>query len=167
MDCEAVANIRDIAKAIGVAAVVEGSVQRVANRVRINVQLVNAANDRHIWAEHYEKDVSDIFAAQRDVAFEIASSLHAQLSPAEKTRLERRPTSNGAAYLIYLQAQDLYARAQSLAEIEKMVSAVGRYKIRTSRNSLRLQGFHRSVRGILGGDDRRNREFAVHSDDGV
>src|SRR5437868_8782379 len=113
-------NIRDIAKAIGVAAVVEGSVQRVANRVRINVQLVNAANDQHIWAEHYEKDVSDIFAAQRDVAFEIASSLHAQLSPAEKTRLERRPTSNGAAYLIYLQAQDLYARAQSLAEIEKM-----------------------------------------------
>src|SRR5438270_13949251 len=90
-------NIRDIAKAIGVAAVVEGSVQRVANRVRINVQLVNAANDQHIWAEHYEKDVSDIFAAQRDVAFEIASSLHAQLSPAEKTRLERRPTSNGAA----------------------------------------------------------------------
>ena len=113
-------NIRDIAKALGVAAVVEGSVQRVANRVRINVQLINAANDQHIWAERYEKDVSDIFAAQRDVAFEIASSLHAQLSPAEKTRLERRPTSNGAAYLIYLQAQDLYARAQSLAEIEKM-----------------------------------------------
>jgi TolB-like protein/class 3 adenylate cyclase/Tfp pilus assembly protein PilF len=113
-------NIRDIAKALGVATVVEGSVQRVANRVRINVQLINAATDQQIWAENYEKDVSDIFAAQRDVAFEIASSLHAQLSPAEKARLERRPTSNGAAYLLYLQAQDVWTRAQSIEEIEKM-----------------------------------------------
>ena len=114
-------NIRDIAKALGVAAVVEGSVQRVANRIRISVQLINAANDQHVWAENYEKDISDIFAAQRDAALEIASKLHAQLSPNEKTRLQQRPTTNGTAYLVYLQAQDALWWSQSQEEIEKVV----------------------------------------------
>ena len=113
-------NIRDIAKALGVAAVVEGSVQRVANRIRISVQLINAATDQHVWAENYEKDISDIFAAQRDAAFEIASKLHAQLSPNEKARLQQRPTTNGAAYLVYLQAQDALWWSQSEEEIEKV-----------------------------------------------
>jgi TolB-like protein/Tfp pilus assembly protein PilF len=113
-------NVREIAKVLGVAAVVEGSVQRVANRVRISVQLINAATDEHIWAENYERDLTDVFAAQRDIAFEIASSLHAQLSPNEKARLQRRPTSSGAAYLVYLQAQDALSRSQSVEEIEKV-----------------------------------------------
>jgi TolB-like protein len=113
-------NIRDIGKALGVAAVVEGSVQRVANRIRISVQLIKAATDEHVWAETYEKDVSDIFAAQRDAAFEIASKLHAQLSSSEKARLQQRPTTNGAAYLIYLQAQDALWWAQSEEELEKL-----------------------------------------------
>jgi len=113
-------NVREIAKALGVAAVVEGSVQRVANRIRISVQLINAATDQHVWAENYEKDISDIFAAQRDAAFEIASKLHAQLSPNEKARLQQRPTTNGAAYLVYLQAQDALWWSQSEEEVEKV-----------------------------------------------
>ena len=113
-------NIRDIAKALGVATVVEGSVQRVANRIRISVTLIKAAPDQHVWAENYEKDISDIFAAQRDAAFEIASKLHAQLSPNEKARLQQRPTTNSQAYLVYLQAQDAFWRAQSEEEVEKL-----------------------------------------------
>jgi tetratricopeptide (TPR) repeat protein len=84
------------------------------------VQLINAANDNHIWAENYEKDLMDIFTMQRDVAFEVASNLHAQLSPNEKVRLQRRPTASGAAYVVYLQAQDSWVRAQSVEEIEKI-----------------------------------------------
>jgi TolB-like protein len=114
-------NIRDIAKTLGVAAIVEGSVQRFANRIRISVQLIKAATDEHVWAETYEKDISDIFAAQRDVAFEIASKLHAQLSPKEKARLQQRPTINSAAYLVYLQAQDALWWSQSEEEVEKVV----------------------------------------------
>ena len=114
-------NVRDIAKALGVAAVVEGSVQRFANRIRISVQLIKAATDEHVWAETYEKDISDIFAAQRDAALEIASKLHAQLSPNEKARLQQRPTTNGAAYAVYLQAQDALWRGQSQEEVEKVV----------------------------------------------
>jgi len=113
-------NVREIAKALGVAVVVEGSVQRVANRIRISVQLIKAATDEHVWAETYEKDISDIFAAQRDAAFEIASKLHAQLSANEKARLEQRPTTNGAAYLVYLQAQDAFWWAQSQEEVQKV-----------------------------------------------
>jgi TolB-like protein len=113
--------IREIAKTLGVATVVEGSVQRIGNRIRISVQLINAANDDHLWAENYEKDVSDIATAQKDVAFEIAASLHAQLSPNEKAQLQRRPTSNGAAYLLYLQAQDAFWWAQSMDEVEKVI----------------------------------------------
>jgi TolB-like protein len=114
-------SVREIAKALGVAAVVEGSVQRFANRIRISVQLINAASDQHVWAENYEKDISDIFAAQRDAAFEIASKLHAQLSPNEKARLQQRPTTNSGAYLVYLQAQDALWWSQSQEEVEKVV----------------------------------------------
>jgi TolB-like protein/Tfp pilus assembly protein PilF len=114
-------NIREIAKTLGVAAVVEGSVQRVANRIRISVQLIKAATDEHVWAENYEKDISDIFAAQRDAAFEIASKLHAQLSKSEKARLEQKPTTNSGAYLVYLQAQDAWWYGQEVKEVEKVV----------------------------------------------
>ena len=113
-------NIREIAKALGVAAVVEGSVQRIGNHIRITVQLINATNDEHIWAENYEKEVTDVFAVQRDVAFEIASNLHAQLSPNERARIQQRPTKSGEAYLVYLQAQDALWRSQAMEEFEQI-----------------------------------------------
>jgi TolB-like protein/Tfp pilus assembly protein PilF len=114
-------NIRDIGKALGVAAVVEGSVQRVANRIRISVQLIKAATDEHVWAENYEKDISDIFAAQRDASLEIASKLHAQLSKNDKARLEQKPTTNNAAYLVYLQAQDSIWWGQEIKDVKKVI----------------------------------------------
>src|SRR5256885_3050867 len=99
-------NARDIGKALGVGTLLEGSVRRSGNRVRVNVQLINANNDEHIWAEDYDRDLTDVFAIQTDLARRIVSALQAKLSPNEKARLDRRPTQNPDAYLLFVQAHD-------------------------------------------------------------
>jgi TolB-like protein/Flp pilus assembly protein TadD len=99
-------NAREIGKALGVATLLEGSVRRVGNRVRVNVQLINANTDEHIWAEDYDRDLTDVFAIQTDLAQKIASALQAKLSPNEKARLDRPPTQNPDAYLLFVQAHD-------------------------------------------------------------
>jgi TolB-like protein/Flp pilus assembly protein TadD len=103
---DALRNAREIGKALGVATLLEGSVRRAGNRVRVSVQLINANNDEHIWAEDYDRDLTDVFAIQTDLAQKIASSLQAKLSPNEKARLDQRPTQNPDAYLLFLQAHD-------------------------------------------------------------
>jgi len=107
---DALRNAREIGKALGVATLLEGSVRRAGNRVRVNVQLINANNDEHIWAEDYDRDLTDVFAIQTDLAQKIASALQAKLSPDEKERLDRRPTQNPDAYLLFLQAHDYATR---------------------------------------------------------
>src|SRR5947208_3201250 len=97
---------REIGKALGVATLLEGSVRRIGNRVRVNVQLINADTDEHIWAEDYDRDLTDVFAIQTDLAQKISAALQAKLSPNEKARLDRRPTQNPDAYLLFLQAHD-------------------------------------------------------------
>jgi TolB-like protein/Flp pilus assembly protein TadD len=99
-------NARKIGKALGVATLLEGSVRRIGNRIRLSVQLINANNDEHIWAEDYDRDLTDVFAIQTDLAGKIASALQAKLSPNEKERLDRNPTQNPDAYLLYVQAHD-------------------------------------------------------------
>ena len=101
---EGMHNAREIGKALGVAALLEGSVRRVGNRVRVNVQLIDATSDEHIWAEDYDRDLTDVFAIQTDLAQKIASALQAKLSPNEQARLDRRPTQNPDAYLLFVQA---------------------------------------------------------------
>src|SRR5438034_1442974 len=103
---DALRNAREIGKALGVGALLEGSVRRIGNRVRVSVQLINANNDEHIWAEDYDRDLTDVFAIQTDLAQKIASALQAKLSPNEKARLDRRPTQNSDAYLLFVQAHD-------------------------------------------------------------
>ena len=110
---DAVRNAREIGKALGVATLLEGSVRRVGNRVRVNVQLIDANNDEHIWAEDYDRDLTDVFAIQTDLAQKIASALQAKLSPTEKARLDNRPTQNPDAYLLFVQAHD-YARRKDM-----------------------------------------------------
>src|SRR6184192_3876732 len=107
---EGVRNAREIGKALGVATLLEGSVRRVGNRVRVNVQLIDANNDEHIWAEDYDRDLTDVFAIQTDLAQKIASALQAKLSPTEKARLDNRPTQNPDAYLLFVQAHDYATR---------------------------------------------------------
>src|SRR5262245_24749992 len=97
-------NAREIGKALGVGAILEGSVRRAGNRVRVSVQLINANDDEHIWAEDYDRDLTDVFAIQTDLAQKIAEALQAKLSPNEKAQLDRRPTKNSDAYLLYVQA---------------------------------------------------------------
>src|SRR5437867_857349 len=107
---DAVRNAREIGKALGVATLLEGSVRRIGNRVRVNVQLINTNNDEHIWAEDYDRDLTDVFAIQTDLAQKIASALQAKLSPNEKARLDQRPTENSDAYLLFVQAHDYATR---------------------------------------------------------
>src|SRR5437868_14229441 len=102
---------REIGKALGVSTILEGSVRRIGNRVRVNVQLINADTDEHMWAEDYDRDLTDVFAIQSDLAQKIAGELQAKLSPTEKAQIERKPTENSEAYLAFVQAHDLCTRA--------------------------------------------------------
>ena len=100
-------NLREIAQQLGVANVVEGSVQRSGNRVRVNAQLIDARNDAHLWAQTYDRDLADVFAIQSEIAKAIAEQLQAKLSPGEKIAIERPPTADVTAF-------DLYTRAKNL-----------------------------------------------------
>jgi TolB-like protein/Flp pilus assembly protein TadD len=101
-------NVREIGKALGVSTLLEGSVRKDGNRVRVNVQLINAVNDEHIWSEVYDRDLTDVFAIQTDLAQKIAKELQAKLSPSEKAQMTRKPTENGEAYLAFVQAHTLH-----------------------------------------------------------
>jgi eukaryotic-like serine/threonine-protein kinase len=100
-------NLREIAKTLGVSHVVEGSVQRAGERVRVNVQLIDARNDAHLWAEHYDRDVADVFAIQSEIAQQIANQLRAKLSVAEKAAIVERPTTDLVAYAYYAKAKEM------------------------------------------------------------
>jgi TolB-like protein/Flp pilus assembly protein TadD len=103
--------IRQIAQELGVAWVLEGSVQRAGGKVRVTGQLINARTDEHVWAKSYDRDLTDIFAIQTALSREIASALSAAISPATQKFIERRPTDNPAAYDAYLKARDLSNRS--------------------------------------------------------
>src|SRR5499425_1664627 len=111
---DGVRNAREIGKALGVGSLLEGSVRRVGNRVRVSVQLINADDDEHIWAEDYDRELTDVFAIQTDLAQKIASALQAKLSPNEKERLDRQPTQNSDAYLLFIQAHDYANRSEHI-----------------------------------------------------
>jgi eukaryotic-like serine/threonine-protein kinase len=100
-------NLREIAKTLGVSHVVEGSVQRAGDRVRVSAQLIDARNDTHLWAEHYDRHFADIFAIQSEIAERIADQLRAKLSAAEKAAIAERPTADLVAYAYYTKAKDI------------------------------------------------------------
>src|SRR5438132_7109036 len=112
-------NIREIGKALGVSSILEGSVRRIGNRVRVNVQLINASNDEHMWAEDYDRDLTDVFAIQTDLAQKIVGELQAKLSPTEKALMERKPTENGEAYLAFVQAHDLQCAVEDTGKLKQ------------------------------------------------
>jgi len=113
--------IREIARELGVAYILEGSVRRAGNKVRVTGQLIRAATDEHIWAKAYDRDITDIFAIQGELAQAIAGALSAALSPEEKALLERRPTDNAEAYDLYLKARKMRNELGSLAVIEPLL----------------------------------------------
>src|SRR5213078_3651994 len=112
-------NVREIGKALGVSNILEGSVRRSGNRVRVNVQLIDANTDEHVWANDYDRDVTDVFAIQSDLAREIGNALQAKLSPAEKSQMTRKPTENGEAYLAFVQAHDLSCEVEDFEKLKQ------------------------------------------------
>ena len=118
-------SVREIGEELGVAYILEGSVRRVGNRVRVTGQLINTRTDEHVWAKSYDRDLTDIFAIQAALAQEIAGALHAALSPETRQQLARRPTDNPAAYDLYLRGRDTRNRMptasrEALAEAERL-----------------------------------------------
>ena len=101
-------NLREIGAALGVAHVLEGTVRRSGNRVRVNAQLINAQTDAHIWAETFDRELTDLFAIQTELAESIVRALRANLSPTEMAELQTQPTKNLEAYDLYIQARDLF-----------------------------------------------------------
>jgi len=102
-------NLREIARELGVAHVVEGSVQRSGNRVRVSAQLIDARTDMHLWAERYDRDLADVFAIQSEIAKTIADELEAKISPSEKAAIEKPPTADLAAFDLYERAKAIWA----------------------------------------------------------
>ena len=112
-------NVREIGRELGVAHLVEGSVQRSADRVRVNAQLVDARTDAHLWAQTYDGSLADVFAIQSQIAKAIATQLAARLSPHEKKAIEQQPTTDIAAFELYSRAKDLILDAARLISAKK------------------------------------------------
>ncbi|MEO8802434.1 MAG: tetratricopeptide repeat protein, partial [Rudaea sp.] len=116
-------NLPEIAKQLGVANILEGSVQRAGDAVHINVQLIHAATDTHLWAEVYNRKLDDIFAVEADVAGAIADALNAKLTGAEHAAVAKRPTENLAAYDAYLRGRALGTAGYGYANTRKIIAA--------------------------------------------
>ncbi len=122
-------DLRQIAKQLGVMNILEGSVQKAADQVRINVQLINALTDAHLWAETYDRKLTDIFAVETEIAKTIADTLQAKLSGSEKTAISKTPTTNPEAYELYLKGRFFWNKrtgAELVKSIDYFEQAVGR-----------------------------------------
>ena len=109
-------NLPQVAQELRVANILEGSVQKAGDRVHINVQLIQAATDEHLWAQSYDRALTDIFSVEAEVAQNVATSLKAALSPEEKVRVETKPTNNAEAYLLYLRGREYQTRPTGLLQ---------------------------------------------------
>src|SRR5262249_49959782 len=103
-------NLPDIAKQLGVLNILEGSVQKANDQVRVNVQLINALTNAHLWAEIYDRKLTDIFVVESDIAKTIADQLQAKLTGSEKAAMTKPPTANSEAYELYLKGRSLWSK---------------------------------------------------------
>jgi TolB-like protein/class 3 adenylate cyclase/Flp pilus assembly protein TadD len=117
-------NLREIGRQLGVAHVLEGSVQQSNNRIRVNAQLIDARTDAHLWAQTYDREVADVFAIQSEIAAAIADQLKVQLSPQEKAALAQPATSDLLAQRLYIQALQLVVLASNPDAKESMLQAI-------------------------------------------
>ena len=113
-------NLREIAKQLGVMHVVEGSVQKASDQVRVNVQLINAMTDAHLWADTYDRKLTDIFAVETEIAKTVADMLQAKLSGPEKMMMAKRPTEDAEAYELYLQGRFFWNK-RTAADLRKAI----------------------------------------------
>ncbi len=127
-------DLKTVSQQLGVANVLEGSVQKAADKVRVNVQLIDARADSHLWAKTYDRDMKDVFAIQTEVAQEIADSLQAKLSPAEANTLARVPTNDAQAYDLFLKGEFEHRVANSNLRRESFEQAARWYKEAIARD---------------------------------
>jgi TolB-like protein/Flp pilus assembly protein TadD len=127
-------DLRTVSQQLGVANVLEGSVQKAAGKVRVNVQLIDARADSHLWARTYDRDLADVFAIQSEVAQEIADSLQAKLSPAEASTVASAPTQNTAAYDLFLKGEFEYRFARASLRPERYDQAAAWYEQAIARD---------------------------------
>lgn len=136
-------NLREIARTLGVAHIVEGTVQRAGNRVRVSAQLINAQTDMHVWGEHYDRDVADVFALESELAEKIVGQLKATLSPQEKAAIEERPTKDMAAYDLYVRAKNLIDQIAITPQAkENLVEAIGLLDKAVTRDPSFLRAYY-------------------------
>src|SRR5438128_7691150 len=147
-------NIREIGKALGVSNVLEGSVRRSGSKVRVNVQLIDANTDEPVWANDYDRDVTDVFAIQSDLAQKIAEALQAKLSPGEKSQMERKPTDNGEAYLAFVQARNLSCAFEDFDKLKQSGQLYERAIELDPKFALALAGYSQLESWILHTFDR-------------
>ena len=146
--------LREIAAALGAGTIVEGSVRRVGNRVRIVAQLIDATTDEHVWAETYDRDLTDIFAIQTDVALKIAAALQAELSPNERARIGRPPTADLEAYQLYLRGRQCFTKytveghRESIALFEQAIAKDPTFAL--AHAALAFTYTHLGIEGVVG-----------------
>jgi TolB-like protein len=121
-------NLKTVGAELGVTAILEGSVQRVGDNVLINLQLINAGTDEHLWAEAYNRKVEDVFAVEQEVAKTVAEALQATLSPTESAAIAARPTSDAAAYDLFLRAEYQFRHGSQNADPDTLVQAITLYR---------------------------------------
>jgi serine/threonine protein kinase len=119
-------DLHKIGHQLGVARVVEGSVQRAGNRVRVNAQLIDVSTNRALWGQSYDRDLADVFAIQSEIAISIAQQLQASLSPRERTAIEQAPTNNITAFELYARAKDLLASLKTKANLVEAADLLNR-----------------------------------------
>ena len=119
-------NIRDIGRTLGVAYVLEGSVRKLDDRVRVNARLIDTRSDAQVWAQQYDRKIDDLFALQSDLAQAIVAQLKGKLSPGEKAAIESRPTTNVEAYDLYLQARKSFVQYDNVKAIALLNQAIAK-----------------------------------------
>ncbi len=161
-------SLGEIARQLGVATILEGSVQFSGNRVRVNAQLIDARRDAHIWARSYDDDVADIFALESELAEKIAQELAMRLSPQEKAAIEEIPTGNLVAYQFYIRAKNLIDQSffdtgqTDLVEAVSLLNQAVRldpsfwrayYQLAHAQDQIYLRSFDRSSNRLNLADD--------------
>jgi adenylate cyclase len=124
-------NLLEIAKQLGVANILEGSVQKAADQVRVNVQLINAQNDSHLWADKFDRKLTDIFAVESEIAAKIADALQARLTAPERNAIAAQPTQNTEAHQLYLKGRYLWNRRTG----ENLKKALAYFQLATEKDS--------------------------------
>ena len=143
-------DLKTVSQQLGVATVLEGSVQKAGNKVRVNVQLIDARADSHLWAKTYDRDIKDVFAVESEVAQEIADSLQAKLSPAEANTLATAPTRDAEAYDLFLKGEHEQRLADSSLKPESFDQAAAWYRQAIGRDPNFALAMARLVQNRIG-----------------